>query len=260
MQVPIGRSGRARGAEHLALPRLDHALEHLAALARLRVGHAHAGHAEAHLGVEVGVGVGELQPALRDEAEPAPLEVRPQLEHLGHHLERALVALVGHHARVLVLDLAAALGELGEDHPDRLEDVERLEARDHDRLAVVGRDELERARADDGRHVPRADEAVEPQVGRVEQRAQRRHDRHVAAHAREVPDALGLRALQRQRRRGRRGLEADREEDDLAVGVLLGDPQRVERRVDHPDVRALGLGLEQAALRARGRASCRRSR
>jgi hypothetical protein len=44
---------RARGAEDLALPRLDHALEHLAALARLRVGDADARHAEAQLGVEV---------------------------------------------------------------------------------------------------------------------------------------------------------------------------------------------------------------
>ena len=66
---------------------------------------------------------------------------------------------------------------------------------DHDRLAVVRRDELERPRADDRRHVPGPDEAVEPQVGRVEQRAQRRHDRHVVAHDREVGDALGLRAL-----------------------------------------------------------------
>ena len=60
-----------------------------------------------------------------------------------------------------------------------------------DRLAVVGGDELERPRADDGRDVARADEAVEAQVGRVEQRAQRRHDRHVVADAGEVRDALG---------------------------------------------------------------------
>ena len=92
-----------------------------------------------------------LQRALGDEAEAAPLEVRPQLEHLGHHLERRRVALVGDDAPVLVLDLAAALGELAQDHLDRLEDVERLEAGDDQRLAVVGGDELERARADDGR-------------------------------------------------------------------------------------------------------------
>ena len=35
------------------------------------------------------------------------------------------------------------------------------------------------------------------------------------------------------------------------VGVLLGDPQRIERRVDHPHVRARRLGLEQAAVRSR---------
>src|SRR3954453_6247242 len=58
---PLRRAGRA---EHLALPRLDDALEHLTALAGLRVGHAHAGDAEAPLGVEVGVGRGELQPGL----------------------------------------------------------------------------------------------------------------------------------------------------------------------------------------------------
>ena len=67
----------------------------------------------AQLGVEVGVGVGELQRALGDEPEAAPLEVRPQLEDLGHHLERAQVALVGDDALVLVLDLAAALGAAG---------------------------------------------------------------------------------------------------------------------------------------------------
>ena len=61
-------------------------------------------------------------------------------------------------------------------------------------------------------------------------------------------DALRLRALQGQRRRGSGRLEADREEDDVAVGVLLRDPQRVERRVDHPDVGALGLGVGERLL------------
>src|SRR3954447_18523949 len=51
----------ARGPEHLALERLDHALEDLAALAGLRVGDADAGDGEAALGVVVRVRVGELQ-------------------------------------------------------------------------------------------------------------------------------------------------------------------------------------------------------
>ena len=110
--------------------------------------------------------------------------------------------------------------QLAQDHQDRLQDVERLEARDHDRPAVVGRDELERPRADDRADVAGADEAVEAQVGRLEQRPQRRHDRDVVAHAREVRHALGLGALERQRGRRRGRLEADREEHDLAVRVL----------------------------------------
>ena len=157
---------------------------------------------------------------------------------------------MGDDAAVLVLDLAAARPQLGEDHLHRLQQVDRLEARDDDRPAVVGRDELEGPRADDRRHVARADEAVQSQVGRVEQRAQRRHDRDVVAHAREVGDALGLGAHERQRGRRRRRLEADGEEDDLAVGVLLGDAQRVERRVDHPHVGALRLGVHERAVGA----------
>ena len=98
--------------------------------------------------------------------------------------ERPQVALVRDDARVLVLDLAATLGELAQHHQHRLQEVERLEAGDRDRLAVLVGDELERARADDGRDVAGADEAVEAQVGRLQQRAQRRDDRDVGAHAR----------------------------------------------------------------------------
>jgi hypothetical protein len=240
MHVPIGRSG---------VQAVPNTLHSHGLMTPFR--HAHARNAPAQLGVQVRVRLRQLEPALGDEAHAAPLEVRPQLEHLRHHLERAQVALVGDDALVLVLDLAAALTELAQDHQDALEDVERLEAGNHDGLAVVGGDELERPRADDGRHVPRADEPVQAQVRRVQQRAQRRHDRHVAAHAEEVLDALELRALERQRGRRRGRLEPDREEHDVAVGVRLRDPQCVERRVDHPHVGALGLGLEQRAPRSR---------
>ena len=50
--------------------------------------------------------------------------------------------------------------------------------------------------------------------------------------------------------RGRRGLEADGEEDDLAVRVLLRELHRVERRVDHPHVAAPRLDAEQVGRRA----------
>ena len=141
------------------------------------------------------------------------------------------------------------LGELGEEHLDRLQDVQRLEpgrrrpaCRSRAGMNSNGRAPITR------RDVPGADEAVELQVGRVEQRAQRRHDRDVVAEAGEVPYALGLRArISVSAVDGRGRLEADREEHDLALGVLAGDRQRVQRRVDHPHVGARGLGLQQAA-------------
>ena len=59
-----------------------------------------------------------------------------------------------------------------------------------------------------------------------------------------------LRLPDRHRVAGRGRLEADGEEDDLAVGVLLRQLDRVERRVDHAHVAALRLHAEQVGRRA----------
>ena len=66
---PDGRLRCAGSAEHLALPWLDDALEHLAALACLRIRHPHAGHVELVLRVELGVVAVHLQRALRYESQ-----------------------------------------------------------------------------------------------------------------------------------------------------------------------------------------------
>src|ERR1700734_455836 len=55
------RFGRARGAEYLALPRLQHALEHLTALACLRGGDPHSGQRKDLLRVIHGVGGPQLE-------------------------------------------------------------------------------------------------------------------------------------------------------------------------------------------------------
>ena len=112
--------------------------------------------------------------------------MRAQLEHLGQHGQRPRVALLADDPRVLVLDLAAALADLGEQHGDGLEDVERLEAGRHQGQAVLGRDEAVGPLADDRRDVPGPEEAVEAQVGRLEDGLEGRDDRDVVGEHAEV--------------------------------------------------------------------------
>src|SRR5215207_615202 len=99
-------------AEDLALRGLEHALEHLPALASLRVRYPHARRGVAQLGVEFRVGRGELERRLGDKAQPPPLEVWPELEDLGHALQGLQVSFPEDDPAVLVLDLAAPLIEL----------------------------------------------------------------------------------------------------------------------------------------------------
>ncbi len=68
----------------------------------------------------------------------------------------ALTIAVGRHrADIFVLDLGAALVDLAHQHQDRLHHVERLEAGDHHRLAVILRRKADRARCrSPSRHGP----------------------------------------------------------------------------------------------------------
>src|SRR5262245_25936316 len=71
---------RARGTEYLALVRLDHALQHFAALARLRIGDLGRRHGELALGVELGECRADAYARMIDRPEPSPLEELAQLE------------------------------------------------------------------------------------------------------------------------------------------------------------------------------------
>ena len=151
-----------------------------------------------------------------------------------------------HHPQILILDGAAAGAQLLEEHGDRLQDVERLEPGDNDRQAVALRNPAIGMGPDHGRDVTRTDETVEPHVGRVENGLDRRQNRDVVAEHGEVQQSLVPRAEHGDGGGRRGGLEADGEEDDVAVGVADGELQGVERRIDHPHVGAGRLGIEQA--------------
>ena len=148
-------------------------------------------------------------------------------------LLRRHVALAAHRARVLVLDLGAAFLELLDAHVDALQDVERLEAGDDDRHAVLRRERLVLGVA---HH--RADVAGREEALHAVRRATTGSPPSPAARARARPasrnSSTPARArLEHRHRVGRRGrLEADGEEHDLAIRVLARDlrPRRAANR------------------------------
>src|ERR1700691_2936964 len=127
---------------------------------------------------------------MRNKTKAAPLEKRPQFHGLAQSFERAGIAVPGNGARVLIFNFNASVRYLFEDHVNRLQNVERLESAEHDRLAIVARDEFIRTASDYRRDVTRPDEAAEPQIGRIKDRLDRRNDSHVIAEDRKVFDPL----------------------------------------------------------------------
>ncbi len=259
MHVPIGRSGVQ------AVPKTLHSHGLITPLSTSPHWQAFgsatrdARQREAPLGVELGVGVAEPQRALRDDAEPAPLEVRAQLHRLGDRPRAPAGCPRGRTTRtywfstsqrpsaswrrIIAIDWSMSSGS----NPDTTTGLPYSSAMNRYGL-----------RADHRRDVPGPDEAVEPQVGRLEDRPQRRHDRDVVAEDREVLDAERTRPLQRDRGRGRGGLEADREEARRA-GRARGVRARARRAASRPCARRHRVASPRAASRGHpGRASCRR--
>ena len=103
---------RAGLAEDFALPRLDDALQNLAALAGFGIGDAKRRHAE--FALRVVSRIGRTQPDARVvyRAKPAPFEEFPQLVDKVYGGERFPVGVLGNDSIVLVLYLAAAFGDL----------------------------------------------------------------------------------------------------------------------------------------------------
>src|SRR5581483_6023193 len=74
--------GCARSPEHSALVRLRHPAEDVAAPARLRILDARTGYLEMRLRIPLGELGGDAKAAVGDRAQPAPLEVVADFEHV----------------------------------------------------------------------------------------------------------------------------------------------------------------------------------
>jgi len=90
--------------------------------------------------------------------------------------------------------------------------------------------------------MPRPEKPVQCQLGRAEDRLDRRNDCDVIAQQREIADALALGLQYRHGSARHCGLEAEGEEDDLLVRVVARDLQRVERRIDDAHVGPVRFG------------------
>jgi hypothetical protein len=146
---------------------------------------------------------------------------------------------------------STALGNLLDHHPQRLQQVERLEPGDHDRLVVALGNEGIRAVADDHADMSRSQKAVEHQIRTIENRLDGRDDGDVIAEQRKIPDLFAPRLQHRQCRARHRGLKAECEEHDFAPWIVPGELQRIEGRVHRANVGAACLGLQQASLGSR---------
>ena len=225
------------------------ALKNLAGNALGRLVGRDLGDGKATLGIELGVRFTQRQTAGRNLADPPPLPWR-NFEDLVDPLHRRAVPLGADDAGVPVFHLRATLLQLPDTHQYALENIDRLEARDYDRHTIPLGDRAVLVHAGDGANVSGGQEALDAVQRRVEHRAHGRRDQHVGDEYREVRQTK-LRRLDDRHSVGRGGcLEADGEENDLPVGMLLGQGHGVHRRIDQPHVAPFRLDGEQVLPRA----------
>ena len=201
------------------------------------------------------------QRRLRDEAQPAPLEVRPQLHDLVDHLSArpgcrptAPPGCTGSRPRSGPRPAAPSACRSTAGCPAARTRPPPAACRSSRAMNSYGRQPI----------------TVDTCPGPMKPSSRRSGESRMALMAGMIVTWLQktekfVEPLGRRPQHGHRGgrgggLEADRHEHDPLVRVLPGDLQRVQRRVDHPDVGAGGLGVEERARGCRAPASCRRTR
>jgi len=256
---PWWRRGDGAGAlfaEGPTLGRLDGSAKDVAGTAEGRLLGVDAGDLEPLFGVEVAVCGAEAPAALGDDADATPGAIG-DFKDLGEKLLGGSVAVVGDDAAVGVFDFVAALLELEDGAADSIEQVEGLEAGDYERdLIFFG----------EGRVLPVAHHAAdvageqkspEPGCRRLKDGFDGGGNEDVGDEDGEVPEATAFGDMDAHGVGGSGGLESYAEEDYLFVGMLQGQIDGVERRIDDADVAARALIWKRSAS-VRGRGACRR--
>ena len=121
-------------------------------------------------------------------------------------------------------------------HADALQDIDRLKPGDYAGGLELIDQKPKGCQACDGSDVTRQDKAVDGGLGVVGDRTQSRRRGLVSTVDREVLEPARVGLQDSGGNGGRCGLKADAHKDDRAFGILLGNVECVERRVDDADV------------------------
>ena len=248
---PERRNRSADLAEERAFLRLGPAAQNFPAQA-FAVEHdvRNRAHGETPPGVKLPVLLLKLKPACGNKSQPAPLGFS-WAENLLHQLHCLRIASGADRAAVFIFDLRFSGQELAQDHGKRRGHVAALEAGHDARQAEIPADEFVGLSAGYDAHVPGADETIQVQIARAQQRRHGPRHRLQGAEHKEI--------FQPPLRRGPHGpgyargsrFKADRKENHLPERLGSGQLQSVRHGVHHADVGAAGPGALQGAERAR---------
>jgi hypothetical protein len=153
---------------------------------------------------------------------------------------RRRVALAAHGAGVGVFHFAPAFLQLLYALVDALQDIQRLEAGDHDGHAVFFGQRAVLLDAHDHAHVAGGQKTLHPALGRLHEGLDGGRHQHVGDQHGEIGQPL-LGLVDGHGVGGRGGFEADGEEHHFAGRVLPGQFHRVQRGVYDAHVVAGGL-------------------
>ena len=227
--------GRAGAAKERAVARRDSTAQHVAAAAPAWLDRRLNGYVKAGAGIKAREFGSDGKTRIGNRPQPAPRGVA-WLKHLLDQLARYEIAICIDAAAVGVVDRRPVLDNHLDQHADALQNIDRLKSRDHARGIELVDQKAKGRQARDGSDVTRQDKAVDGRLGVVGDRTQSRRRGLVSTVDREVLEPASVGLQDSGGNGGRCGLKADAHKDDRAFGILLGNVECVERRVDDADV------------------------
>jgi hypothetical protein len=199
---------------------------------------------KALLGIQAAIGAAQGQAAGGQHPQAAPGLV----DHRKHRLDqgaRRRVAAGAHHPAIGVLHAGLARLQLAHAGQQARHQLLGRKAGDHHRHLEAGAEGLQLRQPHHRAHMARRQKALHA-VGRLGQdRRHRRRHAHVGHQQREIGQAQRQGLAGQQGGGRRRGLEPHRQEHHLALGVLLGQADRLQGGGEQAHVAAAGPHAQQ---------------